>query len=87
MTFNFIFRQGLQEHVFIKVINKHVEIVLRTISQFSDTFIKTFSWKSLTNNKVKGHIGNAYKCIGNSYKCTETYTNVSKTHTNAHHIA
>ena len=31
-------------------------MVLRTISLLFDTFIKTFSWKSLTKNKVKGHI-------------------------------
>ena len=31
-------------------------MVLRTISLFVDAFIKTFPWKSLTKNKVKGHI-------------------------------
>ena len=31
-------------------------MVLRTIILFVDTFIKMCSWKSLTKNKVKGHI-------------------------------
>ena len=31
-------------------------MVVHTISVFFDIFIKTFSWKSLTTNQVKGHI-------------------------------
>ena len=49
-----LFVRDFQENVFIQVINS--EMVLRTISIFFDTFIKTFSWKHLTRNKVKGHI-------------------------------
>ena len=50
-----MFSQGLPGECVYKS-NKKYEMVLRTISLFFDTFIKTFSWKSLTENKVKGHI-------------------------------
>ena len=55
LTFNFICCQGLPGKCFYNS-DKNAEMVLRTISHLSDTFIKTFSWKSLTKNQVKGHI-------------------------------
>ena len=55
MTFNFIFRQGLPENVFITVINNN-EIVLRTISLLCRYFYKDVFLKSLTKHKVKGHL-------------------------------
>ena len=33
-----------------------MEMVRSTISAFVITFIKTFAWKSLTENQVRGHI-------------------------------
>ena len=36
MTFNVIFRQGIQENVFIDIVNND-KVVLRTISLFCDT--------------------------------------------------
>ena len=55
MTLNLFLVRDFQEHVFIKV-SRNWEMVWSTISSFSITCIKTFSWKSLTTNKVKGHI-------------------------------
>ena len=55
--FDFVYSWGVLHHTgqMWQAI-KNTEMVLRTISLFVDTFIKTFSWKSLTKNKVKGHI-------------------------------
>ena len=55
MTFNFIFRQAHPGTCLCKVINNN-EMVLHTMSLCFDTFMKVFSWKSLTKHKVKGHI-------------------------------
>ena len=42
-------------------------MVLRTISLLLDTFIKTFSWKSMTKNEVKGHINLDRLVTGSTY--------------------
>ena len=55
MTFNCIFRQGLPGKCLYKSI-KNTEMGRSTISLFFIAVIKAFSWKSLTENEVKGHI-------------------------------
>ena len=66
MTFNFIFRRGLPGTCLYQS-KANGEMVLRTISLLFDTFIKTFSWKSLTKNKVKGHIYQDKLVMGSIY--------------------